>query len=73
MRLYEPLKGHFFDFFQYVIQHCFICRPSASIVSEDAVIERRFVALTTPLDLIQMSLTATCLHDSFFYYFFNHS
>ncbi len=29
-------KGDFFDFFsKYCIQHCFICRPSDSIVSED--------------------------------------
>ncbi len=34
----------FFCFFMYDIQHCFICRPSNSTVSEDAVIERRIVA-----------------------------
>jgi hypothetical protein len=28
----------------YLIQHCFICRPSDSTVSEDAGIERRIVA-----------------------------
>jgi hypothetical protein len=28
----------------YVIQHCFICRPSDSTVSEDAGIEPRTVA-----------------------------
>ncbi len=42
----------------YVIQHCFICRPSDSTVSEDARIEPRTVvtlALTvTRLDLIQL-------------------
>jgi hypothetical protein len=30
-------------FFMYCIQHCFICRPSDSIVSEDAEIEARTV------------------------------
>jgi hypothetical protein len=33
-----------FSFFLYVIQHCFICRPSAFTVSEDAGIEPRTVA-----------------------------
>jgi hypothetical protein len=32
------------DFSMYVIQHCFICRPSDSAVSEDARIEPRTVA-----------------------------
>ncbi len=36
---------HFF-FFLYCIQHCFICRPSDSTLSEDAVIEPRTVATT---------------------------
>jgi hypothetical protein len=31
-------------FFQYFIQHCFICRPSDSSVSEDAGIEGRYLA-----------------------------
>jgi len=31
----------------YFIQHCFICRPSDSIVSEDAGIEPRTVATTS--------------------------
>ncbi len=31
----------FFKFFKYIIQHCFICRPSGSTVSEDAGIEPR--------------------------------
>ncbi len=41
------VKGGFFLFF-YVryIQHCFICRPSDSTVSEDAGIEPRTVATT---------------------------
>ncbi len=40
--------------FMYVVQHCFIYRPSDSTVSEDAGIELRTVvifALTTRLDL----------------------
>jgi hypothetical protein len=48
----------------YVIQHCNICRPSDSTVSEDAGIEPKTVAtlaltaiyaLTIRLDLIQSS------------------
>ncbi len=55
------LKVDFFDFVMYDIQHCFICRPSDSPVSEDAGIEPRTVAttalavrrtITTRLDLI---------------------
>jgi hypothetical protein len=51
----------FLNFFMYCIQHCFICRPSDSTVSEDAGIEPRTVAasahwqsdpLTTRLALI---------------------
>jgi hypothetical protein len=47
--------------FMYCIQHCFICRPSDSTVSEDAGIESRTVAtstlavrrsITTRLDII---------------------
>jgi hypothetical protein len=42
------------DFFvMYFIQHCFICLPSDSTVSEDAGIEPRTVA--TRLDLIHYS------------------
>ncbi len=32
------------DFWKYIYQHCFICRPPDSIVSEDAEIELRTVA-----------------------------
>jgi hypothetical protein len=38
------LKGNIFRFFHYFIQHCFICRPSDSTVSEDAGIKPRTVA-----------------------------
>jgi hypothetical protein len=39
--------GGFFDFFSmYYIQHCFICRPSVSTVSEDAEVEPRTVAIS---------------------------
>jgi hypothetical protein len=56
-----PLKG---GFFQYFIQHCFICRPSDSTMPENAGIEPRIVAtsalavrrsITTRLDLIHNS------------------
>jgi hypothetical protein len=42
------LQGDFFGFFLFLndIQHCFICRPSDSTVSEDAGIEPRTVATT---------------------------
>jgi hypothetical protein len=36
----------FFRFVHFFIQHCFICRPSESTVSEDAEIEPRTVATT---------------------------
>jgi len=39
-------RGIFLNFFRYFIQHCFICRPSDSTVSEDAGIEPRTVANT---------------------------
>jgi hypothetical protein len=37
-------KTNLFFIFMYVIQHCFICRPSDSAVSEDAGIEPRIFA-----------------------------
>jgi hypothetical protein len=40
------LKGGFLIFFMSDIQHCFICRPSESTVSEDAGIEPRTVMTT---------------------------
>jgi hypothetical protein len=59
------LKGACLDFtfFIYVIQHCFICRPSESTGSEDAGSEPRTVAKfaltarrsTTRIDLIHYS------------------
>ncbi len=55
----EPCQSHcfldFFFFFMYDIQHCFICRLSDSIVSEDAGIEPRTVATTALADLIHNS------------------
>ncbi len=39
-------KLFWFSLFMYGIQHCFICRPSDSTVSEDAGIEPRTVATT---------------------------
>jgi hypothetical protein len=43
----DMLFGGFFlyiFFFSYIIQHCFICRPSDSTVPTDAGIEPRTVA-----------------------------
>jgi hypothetical protein len=31
------MVGDFIGFFQYCIQHCFVCRPSDSTVSVDAI------------------------------------
>jgi hypothetical protein len=44
MFIYIFFKGGIFGV--YDIQHCFICRPSDSTVSEDAAIEPRTVATT---------------------------
>jgi hypothetical protein len=41
----------------YVIQHCFICRPSESTVSEDAAIEPRTVATLTFDHFVEISST----------------
>ncbi len=51
--LVDNLKG---EIFMYVIQHCFICRPSGSTASEDARIEFRTVAALalTGRPLVQM-------------------
>ncbi len=44
-RIANYKQGDFFGFFFLcIIQHCFICRPSDSTVSEDAGIEPRTVA-----------------------------
>jgi hypothetical protein len=53
----------------YIVQHCFICRPSDSTVSEDAGIQPRTVAtlalavrrstVSTRLDLIHSLKTET--------------
>ncbi len=55
---FESVK--FFKFFlcMYFIQHCFICRPSDSTVSEDAGIEPRTVA-TAALAVRRSSHSAT--------------
>ncbi len=49
------LRGIFLDFLVF-IYNCVICRPSASTVSEDAVIEPRTVATTALERLIAMAL-----------------
>jgi hypothetical protein len=51
----KKAKGRI-SIFLYAIQHCFICRPSDSTVSEDAGIEP---ALTARLDLIHESQAKT--------------
>jgi hypothetical protein len=48
----------FYHFFMYDIQHCFICRPSDSTVSEDAGIGPRTVA-TTALTVRRSNHSAT--------------
>jgi hypothetical protein len=60
----ETLKqGDFLVFFlcmyRYFIQHCFICRPFESTVSEDAGIEPRTVA-TSALAVTRSSHSAAC-------------
>ncbi len=40
----QHLRGIFLDFFMFFVQHCFICCPLDSSVSEDAGIEPRIVA-----------------------------
>ncbi len=78
------LKGNFFDFLDFFmcdIQYCFICRPSDSIVSEDARIEPRTVATTalavrrsnhsasshpqTRMDLIHQRINVFCGSQSY--------
>jgi hypothetical protein len=45
LHLLYMTQGVFWIFFLYFIQHCFICRPSDSRVSEDAGIEPRLLRL----------------------------
>ncbi len=49
--------------FMYFIQHCFICRPSDSIVSEDAGIDPRTVAT-----LALTALETVLCQDFFIFY-----
>ncbi len=51
------------EFFQYFIQHCFICLPSDSTVSEDAGIEPRTVA-TSALTVRRSNYSARYLPHS---------
>ncbi len=66
--LREFWQGDILDFFSmYCIQHCFICRPSDSTVSEDAGIEPGLLwlghwqsdVLTTRLDLVHGEVYCT--------------
>jgi hypothetical protein len=43
--IFFSCRGFFGDYFMYFIQHCFICSPSDSTVSEDAGIDLRTVAI----------------------------
>ncbi len=54
----------FFTFFTYDIQHCFICRPSDSTVSEDAGIEPRTVATTAVFVIAYVYLRGLFLQKS---------
>jgi hypothetical protein len=54
-------------FFIYDIQHCFICRPSDTTVSEDAGTEARTVA-TAALAVRRSNHTAIDLSISIFLY-----
>jgi hypothetical protein len=55
MSSYYTLGGN--GNFQYFLQHCFICRPSDSIVSEDAGIEPRKVATSALVVLSELKVT----------------
>jgi hypothetical protein len=50
VRVVRFLKSHFNLDFLYFLQHCFICRPSDSTVSEDARIEPGTVATSDAPD-----------------------
>ncbi len=54
IRIRKYLKRDFL--FMYVIQHCFICRPADSTLSEDAGIEPRTVT-TLALTIATLALT----------------
>ncbi len=60
------LQGEFFGiyflFFMYCIQHCFICRPSDSSVSEDAVTVWEDAA-TVPEDTVTVSEDAETVSE----------
>ncbi len=64
-KYYVFLRGIFLDFsfFMYDIQHCFICLPSDSTVSEDAGIEPRTVA-TPALAVRRSNHSPRYIHNS---------
>ncbi len=76
--LYREFFGFFMYWVPYFIQHCFICRPSSSSVSEDAGIEPRIVAtlaLTVRLsNNSDRSLcnAVPCRHKASFIHWWNH-
>jgi hypothetical protein len=57
----RPFKFSF-SFFLYFIQHCFICRPSDSTVSEEAGIETRTVATTALVLSIALTTRLNLIH-----------
>ncbi len=57
-----------FFLFMYVIQYCFICRPSNSTMSENAGIEPRTVA-TTAVAVRRSNHSATSIHPHFSEFF----
>jgi hypothetical protein len=67
------LKGDFLNFFifMYIVQHCFICRPPDSNVSEDAGIESRTVA-TFALTVRRSNHLGRSHHDYHFCLMPNH-
>jgi hypothetical protein len=58
----------FFFFFMCVIQHCFICRPSDSTVSEDAAFEPRTVSTSRMKQCNWLGISApnVNIHQSFY-------
>ncbi len=67
----QTQRGIFLDifFFVYDFQHCFICRPSDSTVSEDAGIEPTTVATTALAVTVRRSpLARNNLNILFFVY-----
>jgi hypothetical protein len=52
---YSFNRGIFLDLFMYFIQHCFICRPSDSTVSQDAGIDPGLLRVATSAMAVRRS------------------